>query len=64
MKKYIIKDLVYNAYYLGGGEWTICRLCAQQFATIEQAEKEIKWIIKVNKPIKKSDLKIIENEGK
>lgn len=63
MKKYIIKDLIYNAYYLGGGEWTICRLCAQQFNTMEQAEKTIKYIIAVNKPIKKSDLKIIENEG-
>ena len=63
MKKYIIKDLIYNAYYLGGGEWTICRLCAQQFATIEQAEKTKKYIIAINKPIKVSDLKTIEIEG-
>lgn len=62
MKKYIIKDLIYNAYYLGGAEWTICRLYAQQFATKEQAEKAIKYIIAVNKPIKKSELKIIEDE--
>lgn len=63
MKKYIIKDLIANAYYLGGGEWTICRLCAKQYATKEQAEQTIKYIIAVNKPIKKSELKIIENEG-
>lgn len=62
MKKYIIKDLIYNAYYLGDGEWTICRLCAQQFATEEGAKEEIKPILKINKPIKKSDLKIIEEE--
>lgn len=63
MKKYIIKDLIYNTYYLGGGEWTIRRLCAQQFNTREQAEQIKKYIIAVNKPIKKSDLKTIETEG-
>lgn len=63
MKKYIIKDLIYNAYYLGGGEWTILVNCAQQYNTEKEAKKIMHYIIAVNKPIKLKDLKLIEVEG-
>ena len=63
MEKYIIKDLINNAYYLGDADWTICRLCAKQYKTIQEAKAETHYIKKVCKPIKIKELKIIEIKG-
>lgn len=59
-KKYIIKDTVANAYYMGGGEWTIFYNCASRYATLKEAKKECRYIVKINKPIKLDDLEISE----